>query len=58
MKKNIKLIEYARYELDENLNIVEIDKKFTELTGYTKKDIKNNEGRPSQAALHSNSNVL
>lgn len=42
MKKNIKLIEYARYELDENLNIVETDKKFTELTGYTKKDIKNN----------------
>ena len=42
MKKNLKLIEYARYVLDEDFRIIEIDKKFTELTGYTEKDIKNN----------------
>lgn len=43
MKKlNFKDITYSLYELDGNLNIVSIDKEFTNITGYTKNDIKKN----------------
>ena len=46
---NVYLIHYSRYLLDDNDHIVEVDSAFTELTGYTLKDVLDN--RMSQADL-------
>ena len=35
-----KLVDYSHYILDGDFNIIEIDARFTELTGYTEDDIK------------------
>lgn len=42
MSSNVKEIVYSLYILDTSLNVISIDEKFTKLTGYTNKDIKDN----------------
>lgn len=41
-KSYVRCIDYSIYKLDENLKIIEVDENFEIITGYSKKDIKEN----------------